>query len=123
RCGARGRVRPTTTTTRSTDLSVSRPTLLVCTRCERGDKLYARVRRLRKLRGLKQTFKLDEARCLDLCDAPCAIQLEGKNRSTVARTSLVPEDAEAVVDAAVAYAGLAPGDEIPSRALPGEHAD
>jgi predicted metal-binding protein len=102
---------------------VSRPHLLICTRCERGDELYARVKKARRERGLKEAFKVEEVRCLDLCDNPCTFQLEGKKRSTIVRVGLLPKDSDAVVDVAAAFAALAPGEELPERALPGEHAD
>ena len=108
---------------------MSRPTLSICTRCtlkkkrDDGADLYERVRELRRERELKELFKVDEVHCLGLCDTPCAIQLEGKKRSTYSRVKLAPEDAEALVAAAIAYAHLAPGQELPERALPGEHAD
>jgi len=102
---------------------VSRPLLLICTRCEDGDDLYERVKKVRKARALKEVFKVDEVRCLDLCDSPCTMQLEGKKRSTIARVGLSKQDAEKIVDVACAYAALAPGEELPERSLPGQHAD
>ena len=102
---------------------MSRPLLLICTRCEDGDDVYERVKKLRKQRELKEVFKLEEVRCLDLCDSPCTMQLEGKKRSTIARVGLSKRDAEQIVDVACAYAALAPGEELPERALPGTHAD
>lgn len=103
---------------------MSRPVLSICTRCEHGDDLHRRVRALRKERGLKEVFKVEEIRCLDLCDNPCAIQLEGKRRSTYLRGHIHPkDDVERVVAAAAAYAALTPGNELPERLLPGEHED
>ena len=102
---------------------VSRPTLTICTKCDRGDELYERVRALRKERGLKETFKVDDVRCLGICEA-VVIQLEGKKRSTYLRSHVhAKRDVERVVDAAVHYAALSPGEELPERDLPGEHED
>ncbi len=102
---------------------MARPSLLICTKCDGGDALYERTRNLRKQRELKEVFKVEEVRCLSLCDAPCAVQLEGKKRSTVSRTALDARDAERLVDVASAFAALRPGEDLPERALPGEHAD
>jgi predicted metal-binding protein len=96
---------------------------MICTKCEDGDELFDRVKKIRKQRELKEVFKVEEVRCLDLCNGPCAIQLEGKKRSTIARVELSKKDAEAIVDAACGYAKLAPGEELPERALPGRYAD
>ena len=107
---------------------MKKPRLLICARCASSDsdsgvQLIARVKKLRKALGARTLFKLSFARCLDLCDAPCAIQLEGKHRSTIARTGLVVDDAERLVAAAQGYAGLARGEELDERVLPGDHAD
>lgn len=103
---------------------MSRPTLSICVRCEHGDELHERVRALRKQRGLKVDFKVEAVRCLDLCDNPCAIRLEGKKRSTYLRARVQPAaNVEQVIAAACAYAALAPGDELPERVLPGVHED
>lgn len=103
---------------------MSRPVLSICVRCEHGDDLHRRVKALRKARDLKETFKVEEVRCLDLCDTPCAIQLEGKKRSTYLRGAIHPkDDVERIVDAACAYAALEPGNELPERDLPGDHED
>lgn len=102
---------------------MSRPVLTICTRCDRGDELFERVKRLRKERELREVFKLDDARCLGVCE-PCVVQLEGKKRSTYLRSRIHPKhDAERVVDAARAYAALLPGEELRERELPGEHED
>jgi predicted metal-binding protein len=111
---------------------MSRPVLLVCTRCEPGGKhrgsggesLFERVRELRKTRGLKEVFKVEEVDCLGLCDEANVVELSGKKRSTYTRTRLdARSDVEAVVEMACAYAALEPGGELPERGLPGEHAD
>jgi predicted metal-binding protein len=113
---------------------VARPVLSVCTRCGTkrrhrdaargtGEDLAEAVRALRKKLGLKEVFKIEEVHCLSLCDSPCAVQLEGKKRSTIARVGLSVDDAAALIEAARAYAALMPGQELPERALPGEHAD
>jgi predicted metal-binding protein len=102
---------------------VARPVLTICTRCDRGDELFERVKRLRKERALREEFKLDEVRCLGVCE-PCVIQLEGKKRSTYLRSRVhAKHDAERVLDAARAYAALAPGEELRDRELPGDHED
>jgi predicted metal-binding protein len=108
--------------------------LSICVRCgtrRRGDDedgtgqdLYDEVKAQRKARGLKELFKVEDIKCLGLCDEPCAIQLEGKKRSTIARVRVRPSrDAALLVEAARAYAALSPGQELPERLLPGEHAD
>jgi hypothetical protein len=51
------------------------------------------------------------------------MQLQGKQRSSVARTGLTARDAGAVVDAALRFTALAPGSELPESGLPGQHAD
>lgn len=103
---------------------VSRPILSICVRCEHGDDLHRRVRALRKERELKQDFKVDAVSCLGLCDDPCAVKLEGRERSTYLRSCLHPRhDVERIVLAARAYATLARGQELPERMLPGEHQD
>jgi predicted metal-binding protein len=105
---------------------MSRPTVTICTRCDEGksgdgDRLYERIRKLRKELDLKEVFELDEVQCLGLCDSPCNVMFEGKKRSTYVRTNLhAKRDAEAVVKAACAYAELEPGQELPERLLPGE---
>jgi predicted metal-binding protein len=102
---------------------LARPVLTICTRCERGDELFERVKRVRKERDLRDVFKVDDVRCLGVCE-PCVIQLEGKKRSTYLRSRVhAKHDAERVVDAACAYAALAPGQELRDREMPGEHED
>lgn len=97
-----------------------RPTLTICTGCDGGEALYERVRKLRKARDLKDVFKVDETRCLNLCSWPCNAQLEGKKRSTYVRSELDPKrDVEGLVQAACDYAALAPGQELSERQLPG----
>jgi predicted metal-binding protein len=109
---------------------VSRPTLSICRRCETdsgdeaGEALYRAVKSLRKERGLKPVFAVEGVDCLGWCDSACAVRLEGKKRSTYARTHVhSTRDVTALVDAACAYAALAPGQEMPERKLPGESAD
>lgn len=109
---------------------MSRPTLFICRRCETdsddeaGETLYQAVKALRRERGLKPVFAVEGVKCLKLCDAGCAVELEGKKRSTYSRVHVDPSrDVAAVVDAAVAYAALEPGQELPERRLPGESAD
>lgn len=105
---------------------MSRPTLTICTRCDEGksgdgERLYERLRKLRKELELKDVFELDEVQCLGLCDSPCNVMLEGKKRSTYVRTNLhAKKDAEALIEAMRAYAALEPGQELPERMLPGE---
>lgn len=99
---------------------MSRPTLTICTRCDEGDRLYERVRAARKARDLKEVFKVEEVRCLRCCRSSIACELAGKKRSTYTRVELRPDDADALVDAMVAYAALPPGAELPERVLPGE---
>jgi predicted metal-binding protein len=54
----------------------------------------------------------------------CNVVLEGKKRSTYSRSNLDgSNDAEPLVAAAVAYAQLEPGLELPERKLPGTSAD
>lgn len=102
---------------------MARPLLTICTRCDRGDELLERVRRLRKERGLRDVFKVDDAHCLGVC-APCVVQLEGKKRSTYLRSRIhAKHDAERVIEAACAYALLEPGHELRDRDLPGDHED
>ncbi|HEY1099314.1 MAG TPA: DUF1636 family protein [Myxococcota bacterium] len=99
---------------------MDRPTLYICTRCDGGDRLYDDVKALRKERGLKELFKVDDVNCLKNCDDPIAIEFYGKKRSTYSRIDVKKKDAEVVVAAAVAYAGLQPGEELRERDLPGE---
>jgi predicted metal-binding protein len=100
-------------------LGVDRPTLYICTRCDGGERLYDDVRACRKARGLKEVFKVDDVSCLKCCDDAIAIEFSGKKRSTYTRVNVRKKDAEHVVDAAVAYAGLRPGEELRERDLPG----
>ncbi len=99
---------------------VDRPTLYICTRCDGGDRLFDDVRACRKARGLKEVFKVDDVSCLKCCDDAIAIEFSGKKRSTYTRINVRKKDAEHVVDAAVAYAALAPGEELRERDLPGD---
>ncbi len=115
---------------------MARPTLLICRRCEDddlegraaeqrlGETLYQNVKALRRARKLKEVFAVEGVKCLHLCDTPCNVQLEGKKRSTLTRSGLnAIDDVEALVNAAVAYADLSPGEELPERLLPGDFAD
>lgn len=113
---------------------MSRPTLTICRRCEpddadgdesrSGEALFQRVKALRKAAGLKGVFKVEGTKCLHQCRWACSAMFEGKKRSTYTRSELDAErDAQALVDAAVAYARLAPGEELPERRLPGVSAD
>ena len=104
------------------DAIMSRPTLTICTRCDGGEDLYEAVRERRRDQGLKEHFKLDEERCLKSCDGPIALEFSGKKRSTYARIDVHKKDADVVVAAAVAYAALKPGGELPERLLPGDEA-
>jgi predicted metal-binding protein len=99
---------------------MSRVVLSICTRCDGGERLHDDVKQLRRARGLKETFKVDDVRCLKCCDEPIAVELEGRRRSTYTRVCLGAVDAAALVDAAVAYAALLPDEELPERLLPGE---
>jgi predicted metal-binding protein len=105
---------------------MSRPLLSICRRCEDddgrevGELLYQRVKALRKQLGLKVVFELDGVKCLGLCRSPCNVMFEGKKRSTYVRTQVHPtHEAEALVQAARAYAALEPGEEMSERRLPG----
>jgi predicted metal-binding protein len=99
---------------------MSRVVLSICTRCDGGERLYDDVKALRRERGLKERFKVDDVRCLKCCDEPIAVEFEGRRRSTYTRVGLRRACAEALVNAAVAYAALAPDEELPERLLPGE---
>ena len=104
---------------------MSRVLLSVCERCEQsrsstGEALLEAVKRLRRERGLKEVFKVEGVRCLKCCDQPCALELSGKKRSTYTRVDVGIDDAAAVVDAAVLYAALQPGEELTERQLPGD---
>ncbi len=108
----------------------SRPVLTICLRCEPddgtsdGEALYDAVKALRKARGLKPLFKVEGVKCLGLCRQACNLVLEGQKRSTYTRSQVDPvKDVEAVIAAAVAYAKLAPGEELSERRLPGLSAD
>lgn len=105
---------------------MSRPVVSICRRCEDddgrevGEALYQGVKKLRKALGLKEVFKLDDAKCLGLCRSPCNVVFEGAKRSTLTRTEVHPREAEAVVQAACAYAE---GQHLTERKLPGLSAD
>jgi predicted metal-binding protein len=89
-----------------------------------GAALFKRVKKLRKQRGLKEHFALEDSGCLGACGAGCVVQFEGKKRSTYLRAQVHAErEAEAVVEAALAYAALEPGGELPERRLPGQAGD
>lgn len=105
---------------------MGRPTVSICTRCDDdtksgdGERLFERVKKLRKELALKDVFDLEEARCLGLCGSPCNVLFEGKKRSTYLRTQVHgKKEVEAVVRAACAYAALEPGQELPERLWPG----
>ena len=107
---------------------MSRPLVSICRRCEddderdagNGERLYGQVKALRKKLGLKDVFELEGVRCLGLCRSPCNVQFEGPRRSTYLRTQVhAVLEAEAVVQAARAYAALKPGEELSERRLPG----
>jgi len=111
---------------------MSRPTLLICRSCQRaganeawsGEGLYQAVKALRKERHLKEVFALEGVNCLRLCESPCNVQLEGKKRSTITRSEVnALIEPERLVNAAVAFARLEPGEELPERTLPGVFAD
>lgn len=104
---------------------MSRVVLSICERCEQsrsssGESLCEAVKAVRRERELKEVFKVEAVRCLKCCDRPCAIEFSGKKRSTYTRVDVTIDDVALIVDAAVRYAGLAPGEEIPERLLPGE---
>jgi predicted metal-binding protein len=99
---------------------MSRPTLTICTRCHGGEALYEAVRERRRELCLKEVFKLEEERCLKCCSEPIALELSGKKRSTYTRLDVRKKDADVVIAAAVAYAALEPGEELPERLLPGD---
>jgi predicted metal-binding protein len=105
---------------------MSRPTIFICRSCQGdgessdGDALYERVKRLRKSMHLQNVFELDSVKCLGLCDTPCAVEFSGKKRSTYLRGNVnAVGEAELLVHAAVSYASLLPGTELPERKLPG----
>ena len=106
---------------------MSRPPLIsICRRCEDDDErevgelLYQQVKALRKQLDLKDVFELDGVKCLGLCRSPCNVLFEGKKRSSYLRTQVHPTlEADAVVQAARAYAALEPGEELSERRLPG----
>lgn len=108
---------------------MGRPTVSICVRCDDGRAgdgaaLFKRVKKLRKRLGLKEAFAVDEVRCLGHCGNGCVLSFEGKKRSTYTRTQVDAErDVEAVVQAALAYGALAPGEELPERRLPGQSGD
>jgi predicted metal-binding protein len=113
---------------------MARPVLTICRRCEpdrdqlgegaTGEALFQAVKALRRARGLKAVFKVKGTKCLQLCRWGLNAELEGKRRSTYTRSELdARRDAEALVDAACAYAALEPGEELPERRLPGVSAD
>lgn len=104
------------------------PLISICRRCEdddghdagNGELLYEQVKALRKKLGLKDVFDVEGVRCLGLCRSPCNVMFEGKKRSTYVRTQVhAVLEAEAVVQAARAYAALEPGEELSERRLPG----
>lgn len=89
-----------------------------------GEVLYKAVKALRRERGLKEVFAVEKADCLKMCDSPCALEYSGKKRSTYGRIAVnAVTDVVQVVEAAVAYADLTPGRELPERVLPGESDD
>ncbi|MFO0601426.1 MAG: DUF1636 family protein [Myxococcaceae bacterium] len=107
-------------------------TVSICKRCEdederdsgNGQLLFDRVKELRKSLGLKDLFDLEAVKCFDMCRSPCNVVFEGEKRSTYTRTRVhATLEAEAVVQAARAYANLRPGEELHERKLPGLSAD
>jgi predicted metal-binding protein len=95
-------------------------TLAICRRCDEDDELYSRVKKLRKKLGYKEIFHLESVRCVRVCESPCNIEYSGDKRSTYTRTEVHQKrDVEAVVQAAVDYAKLSKGEELPERKLPG----
>jgi predicted metal-binding protein len=101
-----------------------RVTLSICFRCDEREALFERVKQLRKKRGLKEIFRVEQVRCVRVCETPCNIEYSGEKRSTSTRTRVdAVRDADAVVRAAVAYALLSRGEELPERLWPGISAD
>ena len=107
-------------------------TVSICRRCEdederdsgNGELLFEKVKALRKALGLKDVFELEAVKCHGLCRSPCNVVFEGPKRSTYTRTQVhATLEAEAVVQAARAYAALKPGEELHERRLPGLSAD
>jgi predicted metal-binding protein len=107
-------------------------TVSICRRCEdederdsgNGELLHEKVKELRKALGLKDVFDLEAVKCLGMCRSPCNVVFEGPKRSTYTRTGVhATLEAEAVVQAARAYAALKPGEELSERRLPGLSAD
>jgi predicted metal-binding protein len=104
---------------------MGRVVLSICERCEHsrsssGQRLFDTVKQQRRERALKELFKVELVSCLKCCDRPCAIEFSGKKRSTYTRVEVRISDATQVVDAAVLYANLQPGEELSERVLPGE---
>jgi predicted metal-binding protein len=111
---------------------MNRPVVSICRRCEdederdagNGELLFESVKALRKQLGLKELFDLESVKCLGLCRSPCNVMFEGDKRSTYTRTQVHAKlEPMAVVQAARAYAALAPGEELSERKLPGLSAD
>lgn len=99
---------------------MSRPVLSICTRCDGGDDLLDAVKAERKARDARDLFKVEGVRCLKCCGEDIAIEFEGKKRSTYTRVNVKKKHADRVVDAAIAYARLSPGEELRERDLPGD---
>jgi predicted metal-binding protein len=113
----------------------SRPTVFICRRCEldatahdgdelSGQTLYDNVKALRKQLQLQELFSVEQVKCLGLCDTPCAVEFSGKKKSTYLRGNVHPtREAQLLVQAAVSYAQLPLGAELPERKLPGVDVD
>lgn len=115
---------------------MARVVLTICRSCEPGKKqeydrqqysgesLYKAVKALRRERGLKEAFAVEESSCLGECKQPCVLELSGKKRPTYVRCEVhALADAAWVVESAVAYAALGPGEKIPDERLPGHAPD
>ena len=99
---------------------MSRPVLSICTRCDDGDDLFDAVKARRKQLDAKDLFKVESVRCLKCCREGIAIEYSGSKRSTYTRVNIKKKHAHDVVDAAIAYAKLSPGEELRERKLPGD---
>ncbi len=113
----------------------SRPTVSICRRCEldsasngdealSGETLFDNVKALRKQLQLQDLFAVEQVKCLGLCDTPCAVEFSGKKKSTYLRGNVHPiREVQLLVQAAVSYAQLPLGAELPERKLPGIDVD
>ncbi len=113
---------------------MKRVTLTICRSCRprkkwsgedpasaTGEVLWRSVKAVRRARELKELFAVESSDCLGQCRSACALELSGKKRPTYLRCAVdALTEVSRVVDAAVAYAGLEPGDRLDEWTLPGE---